>query len=144
MAYEPATARDYVADDFEMQGEEWDGDYQAEYSALANHLRSLAVDDSVCKALADWLRPFVDNDDRIDGTLYPDGDAMRFMVGHVPPHDPEHRYIYLRMFADCAHNDWSRWQALIERDGDRARWTCESGRPSVEFDRPHDEDPLAH
>ncbi len=136
-------ARDYLADDIDAQGEEWDGEFATDYEALAEHLRGLPADDDVCENLEEWLSPFLNDSDKVEGTLYPDGDAMRFLVRHVPPDNPEHRYIYLQMFTDCAANDYCRWLAVVKRDGPTATWTVSAGRPDVEFDQLYDSDPLA-
>jgi hypothetical protein len=138
----PADARDYVADDFDAQGEEWEGEFEAEYVGFAAYIRSLPADDDVCERIAVALKPFLDNEARIDGTLYPDGDAMRFMVRHVPPKDNNERYAYAQMFTACSENDHARWAAATAEYGDAAAWTVDGGRPSVHFVRPHDEDPL--
>lgn len=123
----PAEARDYLADDIEALAEEWDGEYRAEYTALAEHLRSLADDDPVCENLQEWLTPFPTEDVRVEGTLYPDGDAMRFLVRYVPPDDPGHLHVHLLMLVDCAENDYMRWLAVMNRDGDAALWTVARG-----------------
>lgn len=137
-----AGARDYLADDFDAQGEDWDGEYAEDYVGFAAYLRSMPGDDDVCERLAAALKPFLDNDSRVDGALYPDGDAMRFMVRHVPPTDANERYTYAQMFTACAENDHARWVAAIAEQGGTAAWTVDGGRPSARFVAPNDEDPL--
>lgn len=73
-----------LADDFNLQPEGYDPEDSESYWDFEDYLRALSGDDPRIVELDVMLRPFLDNDDRLDGPLYPDGDAMRFMDSRVP------------------------------------------------------------
>jgi hypothetical protein len=79
--------------------------------------------------LSELLQPFLANDLRLDGTLYPDGDAIRFMDSVVPDEDPELCKQYLDEFLDNLRADHRRWSAHVAAHGADAAWTLETGRP---------------
>ncbi len=126
-----AVARDYLADDFDMQGEEYDPEDADAYSAFADYIRSLPDNDSRMLELTVMLRPFLEDDPGLDGTLYPDGDAMRMMDRQIPGDLFSHKE-YLNLFLALLARDYQRWTAHRAEYGDRASWTVASGRPDVD------------
>jgi hypothetical protein len=124
-------ARDYLADDFDMQAEGSPAEHSQDYRAFAAYLRCLRADDDRVTMLGDLLRPFLEEDPGLDGTLYPDGDAIRFMDSVVPDADPELCGEYLDEFLGHLQADHRRWSAHVAEHGADAAWTLETGRPRV-------------
>lgn len=124
-------ARDYLADDFDAESEDHPPDDAQQYSDFADYLRAIPADDSRLDELAEYLRPFLDNEERIDGTLYPDGDAMRLMIEVTPGADGSAREEYLADFLHCLRADHRRWLQHVAEKGDAAQWRAETGRPQV-------------
>jgi hypothetical protein len=77
-----AEARDYLADDFNAGAEDHPSEDAEECYAFEDFLRALPADDGRPAGLANWLHPFLENDERLDGDALPD--AMRFMVSFAP------------------------------------------------------------
>lgn len=126
-----SAARDYLADDFDLQGLDYEPEEDIDYSAFANYLRSLSGGDPRMFELAVTLRPFLEDDEGLDGTLYPDGDAIRMMDRHIPGDLLSHED-YLRTFMSLLAQDHRRWTAHRAQQGAQAVWTLESGRPVVD------------
>lgn len=124
-----AAARDYLADDFDMQGGDFETEDADAYSAFADYIRSLPGDDPRMLELAVMLRPFFDNDDGLDGTLYPDGDAMRMMDREIPGWIHSHEE-YLGQFLSLLAIDFSRWTVHQAEQGDKpaGRWNLAGPR----------------
>jgi hypothetical protein len=72
-------ARDYLADDFDEQAEDSPSGHAQDCHAFADYLCALPADDSRVAELSELLHPFLADDLRLDGTLYPDGNAIRFI-----------------------------------------------------------------
>jgi len=81
--------------------------------------------------LSELLHPFLADDPRLDGTLYPDGDAIRFMDSLVPDGDPEVCEEYFGEFLDHLRAGHRRWSAHVAAHGADAAWTFKTGRPEV-------------
>ena len=125
-------ARDYLADDFDAQAEECPPEFAQGYRALADYLRALQADDGRVLELGELLDPFLRDDPRLGGTLYPDGDAIRCMDSLVPDADPEECGQYLGLFLRHLRTDHRRWLAHVAAHGADAAWTLETGRPHVD------------
>jgi hypothetical protein len=82
-------ARDYLADDFDEQAADSPTGHAHDYHAFAAYLRALPEADARVAELSELLHPFLANDPRLEGTLYLDGDAIRFMDSVVPDEDLE-------------------------------------------------------
>jgi hypothetical protein len=124
-------ARDYLADDFDEQAEDSPSEHAQDYHAFAGYLRALPADDGRVAELSELLHPFLADDPRLDGTLYPDGDAIRFMDSLVPGGDPEVCEEYFGEFLDHLRADHRRWSAHVAAHGADAAWTLKTGRPEV-------------
>ena len=124
-------ARDYLADDFDAESQDSTPEYAQDYNDFAAYLRALPADDSRLAELAELLRPFLDHDQRLDGTLYPDGDAMRFMVSVEPGSDSEDHEEYFGGFLNHLRADHQRWLAHVAAHSTEAEWRAETGRPEV-------------
>jgi hypothetical protein len=136
MSQEPdgrgAEARDYLADDFDQQAMDSPPGHAQGYRDFADYLRALPAADDRMAELGELLRPFLENDPRLGGTLYPDGDAIRFMDSLVPDGDPEVCDEYLDEFLGHLRADRRRWLAHVAARGADAEWTLETGRPEVD------------
>lgn len=133
-------ARDYLADDYDQQGEGYPREYERACRDFAVHLRALPDDDPRMMRLARLIKPFLDDETRLGGTLYPDGDAVRFMDKFTPPTESERREDYLHQLLSRLTIDYRRWLACIARDGANAGWTLETGRPEVDVCLDHFEE----
>jgi hypothetical protein len=122
-------ARDYLADDFDEQAADSPPEHAQGYRDFADYLRALPADDGHVAELSELLRPFLEDDTRLGGTLYPDGDAIRFMDSLVPDADPEACGEYLDEFLGHLQADHRRWLAHVAARGADAEWTLETGRP---------------
>ncbi len=128
-----ARARDYLADDFNAQAnDEEDIAAQNDYYDFEDWLREVSASNPLLDRLATYLAPFLDDDPRLGGTLYPLGEASFFQDFCVPPHEPAHRARYLEGFVNTLERDHQRWRPLEAEAGDNARWTSETGVPIVE------------
>jgi hypothetical protein len=125
-------ARDYLADDFDEQALDSPSESAQGYYDFADYLRALPAVDSRMAELSELLRPFLENDQRLGGTLYPDGDAIRFMDSVVPKADPEVCEEYLDEFLGHLRVDHRRWMVHVAERGANAEWTLETGRPEVD------------
>lgn len=125
------SARDYLGDDFDMQSADFEPESARDYCAFADYLRALPGNDPRMVELGVMLRPFLDNDPGLDGTLYPDGDATRFMDKCVPGDYGFSHDEYLDLFLAYLRRDYGRWTAHVAAHGDDAEWTLETGRPEV-------------
>jgi hypothetical protein len=123
-------ARDYLADDFDMQAEDSPNEVARGYRAVADYLRALTADDVQVIELSTFLHPFLTDDPRLGGTLYPDGDAIRFMDSFVPDADPEICEEYLASFLRHLRRDHRRWSAHVAARGADAAWTLARDRPA--------------
>lgn len=126
-----ADARDYLADDFHMQASDEATELGRDYSDFADWLRELPASDPLLGLLATSLAPFLDDEPRLGGTLYPLGEAIQFMDKSLPPREPADREWYLQRFVTRLERDHRRWRALLAEAGESARWTVESGVPEV-------------
>ena len=77
------------------------------------------------------LHPFLTDDPRLAGTLYPDGDAIHFMDSFAPGTDPKIYQDYLDKFLAHLRTDHRRWSAHVAERGVDASWTLQTGRPRV-------------
>lgn len=127
-----AEARDYLADDFDEQAMDSPPEHAQGYRDFADYLRTLPAADDRIAELAVLLRSFHEEDEqRLGGSLYPDGDAIRFMDSLVPDGNPEVCEEYLDEFLDHLRTDHRRWLAHVAARGADAEWTLETGRPEV-------------
>ena len=124
-----AKARDYLADDFDQQAADSPPEPARGYRDFADYLRALPAAGGRMAELGELLRPFLEDDPRLGGTLYPDGDAVRFMDSLVPDGDPEICDEYLDEFLGHLRADHRRWLAHVAARGIDAEWTLEKGRP---------------
>jgi len=121
-------ARDYLADDFAQQADDLVAEGTCDpamaegYLAFEAWLRARPADDPRLARLAQLLRPFLDDDPRLDGTLYPDGDAIRFMDAYAPTTDPDVCSAYLDDLLAHLARDYRRWQQQIAAAGPSATW----------------------
>ncbi|MDQ2873546.1 MAG: hypothetical protein M3Y33_01415 [Actinomycetota bacterium] len=122
----------YLADDFDEQAEGSPPEHAQDYRAFADYLRALPAAGVRAAELGELLRPFLADDPRPGGTLYPDGDAIRFMDSFVPDGDPEVCEQYLDEFLDHLRADHRRWSAHVAVHGADAAWTLETGRPEAD------------
>jgi hypothetical protein len=125
-----ADARDYLGDDLEMEAEEHPGDEEW-YLGLAQWLRSLSIEDTICEQLAIVLAPFLDDDDRIDGTMYPLGQAVWYMDSG--PSGGDYRAYVVEILKRLTW-DHERWVEHVAAAGDFASWTLQTGPPHVPSD----------
>lgn len=123
----PAEARDYLADDLDAEGEDWEGN-EDWFSELADHLRGLPPQHPLCLRLAVCLEPFLVDDDRIECLMYPRGEAVTFMENQTPFIDFD---VYLNNLTRAIEADHRRWLSHAEDAGTSASWTLESGPPEV-------------
>ncbi len=124
-------ARDYLADDFEEQAAGSTAGNARGYRVFAEYLRGLPGADGRVAELSELLRPFLEDNPRVGGTLYPDGDAIRFMDSFVPGEGPADCEEYFDEFLVHLRTDHRRWLAHVAARGADAEWTLEKGRPSV-------------
>lgn len=80
---DPAEARDYLTDHLNLEAEDRPG-AEAWYYGLEDHLRALDRDHPICSRLAVALEPFLNDDERIECTMYPLGDAVTFLEQQSP------------------------------------------------------------
>jgi hypothetical protein len=122
-------ARDYLADDIDAESEEWGEDYESAFEDLAEFLRDMDADDPLLARLAVVVAPFLENDDRLDGTLYPLGEGVTYEdetdPGEITPH------AYLEGLVAALERDHARWTAHVADVGDDAAWTMEFQPPEV-------------
>ena len=126
-------ARDYLADDFDEQAADSPAEHAHDYHVFAAYLRALPEADARVAELSELLHPFLANDPRLEGTLYPDGDAIRFMDSVVPDEDPELCEQYLDEFLGNLRADNRRWSAHVAAHGADAVWTLKTGRPEPDL-----------
>ena len=122
-----ANARDYLADDLGLESEDHP-DYEEWFEGLVGYLGQLSPDDELCVRLADCLQPFLDDDQRLDGTLYPNGSGFHFMETESPGGDFRR---YLDGLVTCLERDYQRWLIHVSRAGGRAEWRTETGPPEI-------------
>jgi hypothetical protein len=111
-------ARDYLED--WLRDEDVFGDESLDwFDALAVHVANLSLSDTRVMLAAVALQPFLDDDDRIDCTMYPDGSAIRYVeeTGWGSDYDA-----YLTGFVDALAQDWQRWRSMVDHDGEDAAW----------------------
>jgi hypothetical protein len=125
-----AEARDYLGDDLQMEAEEHPEDEEW-YLELADWLRGLSVSDVICEQLAVVLAPFLDDDDRIDGAMYPAGQAVSYMDSG--PAGGDYR-AYIEQLLEGLTRDYQRWIEHVATTGDFAAWSLETGPPPVPSD----------
>ena len=116
-------ALEYLADDLGIEGENHEG-YEQCFEQLADFTRSLKESDELAVGLAKCLDPFLIDDDRLGGALYPQGKAFEFLE-IVPPGGVGEECLreYLGLFSFALHLDFERWNAHIEEVGEEvANW----------------------
>jgi hypothetical protein len=122
-------ARDYLADDLDAEAEDWGEDYEDSFENLAEYLRDMDADDMLLARLAVVVAPFLANDDRLDGTLYPLGEGVTYEdetdPGEVSPRT------YLEGLVAALERDHARWTAHLERVGESATWTMDTQPPEI-------------
>ena len=91
---------------------------QGWFGELGEFVSALAIDDSLLERVALYLSPFLDDDDRIDGLMYPQGAAVTFLEvswgGDFG--------IYLEGFIDALAIDHERWMEMCAKNGSNAEW----------------------
>ena len=80
----PEEARNYLADDLDAETEDHDEPDSSRYGEVADLLRSFDSVDPLCARIANAIEPYLSDDSRVEGTLYPGGKGMRFL-DHAPP-----------------------------------------------------------
>jgi hypothetical protein len=111
-------ARGYLGD--YLGDEEWFGGESRDwFLALDAYVQALPLDDPRIVEAAEYLQPFLDDDDRIDGLMYPVGAAVHHIEdsGWGGDHDR-----YLTGFVAALGEDWRRWQQMVTEKGDAAEW----------------------
>ncbi|GAA0639401.1 hypothetical protein GCM10010174_71860 [Kutzneria viridogrisea] len=112
-------ARGYLGDF--LYDEDWfdDDAIQDWFNALGEHVHALPLTHPHVRAAARYLRPFLDDDERIGALIYPDGKAIQYIERHEPGGDFDD---YLTGFLDAVAIDWRAWRDLEEHFGTHARW----------------------
>ncbi|MEO3931444.1 hypothetical protein WMO79_01335 [Micrococcaceae bacterium Sec7.4] len=124
---DPAEARDYLTDHLNLEAEEHPG-HEDWYYELEDHLAALGADHSICRRLAVALEPFLNDDERIECTMYPIGEAITFLE-QEPPGGPF--TAYLEGLTSAIEADHGRWVKHVAAAGDAAAWTLQSGPPRI-------------
>jgi hypothetical protein len=125
-------ARDYLADLIRDEPCDANPGFDDWYEGVSEYLRSLPVEDPMCDALAVFLSPFaVEDDDRLEGTLYYSGEASWFLDNGDRGGDYRN---YLENLLNGLQWDHERWREHVECAGDRkANWGID-GPPRVPSD----------
>lgn len=124
---DPAEARDYLTDHLNLEAEEHPGK-EDWYYELENYLAALEPDHSICRRLAVALEPFLNDDDRIECTIYPLGDAVTFLDKQTPSGSFD---AYLEGLTSAIESDHARWVSHVATAGAAAAWTTLSGPPEI-------------
>jgi hypothetical protein len=81
--------------------------------------QQLALDDELITKAAIYLQPFLDEDWRVECAMYPAGEAVNFIEqgwgGDLRK--------YVEGFVEAIGRDHLRWQAMLRKAGENARWT---------------------
>lgn len=127
----PANARDYLADDLDAETEDHDEPDSSRYGEAAELLRSIDATDPLCTRLAYAIEPYLSDDARVDGTLYPGGRGMRFLIDVTPPLTEQRQRLWLHDLVLGLEADRRHWSAIAAEAGDAARWLDWNG-PTIE------------
>jgi hypothetical protein len=110
-------ARGYLADylyDEDIHGEE----SQDWFAELGNYVEELLPDDPLILKAATYLQPFLDDDERIECAMYPNGEAVKYIDqgwgGDLRS--------YLAGLLNAMGHDHARWEAIVAERGQAARW----------------------
>jgi hypothetical protein len=125
-------ARDYLADLLRDEPCDDNPGFDEWYEGVSEYLRSLSADDPICVELAETLAPFaVEDDQRLEGTLYFAGESSWFLDNGQRGGDYRG---YLKELLKGLRWDNDRWREHLEDVGpERAHWG-EAGPPSVPSD----------
>ncbi len=97
------------------------------FGALADHVATIPLDDPRARSIARYVEPLLaDEGDRIEGVLYPDGAAVRYVEETEWGGDPDD---YVEAFLEALRQDFTAWSDLVRRDGEAAAWPA-SGLPT--------------
>ncbi|GAA4033317.1 hypothetical protein GCM10023063_16100 [Arthrobacter methylotrophus] len=108
---DPAEARDYLSDHLNLEAEEHPAD-EDWYYALEDHLLALEPSHPICTRLAVALEPFLNDDERIDCTMYPQGKAVNFLDEQSPRGSFS---TYLEGLTSAIEADHERWVCCRRR-----------------------------
>lgn len=110
-------AQGYLSD--YMSEEDWHGDKALGwFGELGEFAGALAIDDPLLERAALYLSPFLDDDDRIDELMYPQGAAVKFLEASWGGDSG----IYLAGFIDALAIDHQRWTEMCSRYGSNGEW----------------------
>ena len=123
----PSAARDYISDDLSIEAEEHPEDEEW-FDGLVLFVDSLKFDDNICVRLAVCLEPFLEDDDRLDGTLYPAGKGFEFLEEADRSGDFRD---YLEGLVEALENDHRRWLTHVAEAGVDAQWRIDIGPPQL-------------
>lgn len=112
-------ARGYLSD--YLSDEDCHGDDSTEW--FDAHVASLPLEDPRIAESAQYLKPFLDDDSRIDCAMYPAGAAVGYIedAGWGGDFDS-----YLTGFVGAIGQDWRSWQDLIAVHGESAEWRLDT------------------
>jgi len=110
-------ARGYLADF--LRDEEFHGTESEDWFVeLGEYVDQLPLEDVLIMRAAVYIRPFLDDDERIECAMYPDGDGIKFVEQGWGGDLRE----YLTDFLYAVGRDHARWEGIIARHGEAARW----------------------
>jgi hypothetical protein len=110
-------ARSYLADwlgDEDIHGEA----SLAWFAGLADYARELPLSHPLTRRAAVFLQPFLEDDERVEGAMYPGGKFVQFIQQGWGGDYLE----YLTALIDALGYDFLTWQAMLFEDGDAAIW----------------------
>ncbi|WP_211763009.1 hypothetical protein [Kutzneria sp. CA-103260] len=112
-------ARGYLSDF--LHNEDWfdDDGIQDWFNNLGRYVAALPLTHPHIRAAAQYLRPFLEDDDCIDGLLYPCGAAICYIERRRPGGDLDD---YLSGFLKALAIDWRTWRDVTEHFGAQAHW----------------------
>jgi len=113
----------YLSDEILSESElhEEEGDWFGELAEFVGHL---PLSDELASRLTEYLTPFLDDDDRLDGTMYPTGAAFEYFESAAAGGVMRD---YLIGFTDALQTDYLRWTAFQAEVGpEYAEWRLNS------------------
>jgi hypothetical protein len=125
----PSTARDYISDELSIEAEEHP-ESEESFDGLVSFVDTLQSDDKICVRLAICIEPFLEDDDRLDGTHYRAGVGFEYLEETDPSGDYRE---YLEGLVEALQIDHRRWLAHLAEAGNNAEWRIESGPPQLHY-----------
>lgn len=114
-------ARGYLADflgDEECHGERSFG----WFNELRSYIEGMSLNDPLIVESTKYLEPFLNDDERIDCAIYPNGEASKFLDRGW---GGEFR-AYLTRFVEALRLDHAKWERMVAEKGAAARWALDS------------------